>query len=603
MTFLTETKKIILKGIAIATAVSCVTFVGFKLFKKTPSENVPNDTITNQCKNSEGEGNENISKEGICLSIETPIAQIEGKDIDNDGTDVPGIGKMSLEENINMHAPSLNNFQLSDKDKSDFNGFNINAVPTIKEGIIEKSESSTTEFDSSQELSSVNSSYTKSSQDDETSQYSERIEKDSIRKVCWVNIFPEESDLKYNPKLMKNTFIKKGGVTYVKTQDDKEIKAGTFHEYSVGGLKEALKDKTKTGGGKISAIGVAGAADSKCVDVSCLQADPKYANNTVFVLASNFNALETLRPADNIDEKLLCLYATDMTQGPIASISAPATAFYRQYAIFRNEDNEDKPLEWKQRNDGFIGLEPKQLNLLEDLGINTQNGYVVDKSRYVRYKMLGRFKDKAQGHKFQLPPGITLDQLPNNQQEAYDKFKIAYFSDCQVVYKNKTIDKLDKFYDENQCIDQVCVAALALDYDGSDMSRHNDQDCECAKLTIKAQYEAILRAAALHGKKNVVIPIVGGGVFKNDPQWTVDALRELKDIIQDYGLNVIVNTYRSDRMESKAKRNLIKLIKETGGTFNEYKKDRKPPVNLAKTHHSRHSSSTDKELSQSSDRK
>ena len=545
--FLTETKKIILKGIIITTAIMLVTFGGYKLFKKSPQENIGNGTSINE------------------------------------STDV---GKIPSGECSNNKASKTLEV---DENKMDVVGLVPKVVDNEANEVKMDTTPSSSESNLSKYSSTGNSSYTESSQNNGISHDSERIKEAPIEKYSWANLFPEEADLRCKSEKIKETFIKRDGVTYVKTRDGKEVKAGTFYEYSVGQLKEALEDEKKVGGGKISAIGIKEGANLEFVDVSCLQADPQYANNTVFVLASNFNALETLSSGDDIDSKYLSSYASDNTQGPMASISAPATTFYRQYGIFRNEENEDKPFEWKQRNRGFVtkqGLKPKQINLLEDLGINTKNGYVVDKSQNVYDKLFGEFKDKAQGYQhFVLPQGITLDQLPNNEQEAYDKFKIAYFSDCQVVYNNNAEGTLDKFFDENQCVDQVCVAALALNYKGSDMRVANTRDCESAKRVIKAQYEAIFRAAALHGKKNVVIPIVGGGVFNNDPQWTVDALNELKDIIQDYGLNVIVNTFRSDKMGAMVKNNLIKLIKETRGTFNEYNGGSPKPVNIAKTHH------------------
>ena len=77
MTFLTGTRKIILKGVAIALAVVLVMLGGYKLFKKSPKENIEDDASINESTYlektpSDGCSNNNESKTlEVDLSLKT----------------------------------------------------------------------------------------------------------------------------------------------------------------------------------------------------------------------------------------------------------------------------------------------------------------------------------------------------------------------------------------------------------------------------------------------------------------------------------------------------------------------------------------------------
>ena len=641
MTFLTGTRKIILKGVAIALAVVLVMLGGYKLFKKSPKENIEDDASINESTYlektpSDGCSNNNESKTlEVDLSLKTKsnrnadksvadedelyenksdvvanlVPKFEGAGANNVKMDTASSSiefdssqdlsnedskyiKLSEDDLNNQNAEEDSKYILKshweDADEDEFckNTRNVvNLVPKFESAGANNAKMDTTsssiEFDSSQDLSNEDSKYIKLSEDDLINQSAEEDSKPIVR-AYWADIFADEMDIKYKENAINGLFEFADNVVYVKTKDGKKIKAGTFYEYKVEELKDALEGKEKIGGGKISAIGIKNGADLEFVDVSCLQANSQYANNTVFVLMSGFNILETGEKGinDDIDNNCLYLYAGSNTSSALASISAPATTFYRRYGIFRSEANKSQPFEWKQRNREFVteqGLKPKQINLLEDLGIKTRNGYVYEEPKFLYYKIFGKFKRHINNSVYRLPEGITIQKLPNNDKEAYDKFKIAYFSNCQVVYKNNLQGKLDKIDNENQCIDQAFISALDFNNIGK---RTNKQYEMCAKRVIKAQYEAVFRAAILNNKKNVIIELNDITEFHNNPQWIIDALNELKDIIQDYGLNVIVNTFRSDSMGTTVKGNLIKLIKETGGNFMELRKYCNSPIDI-----------------------
>ena len=87
---------------------------------------------------------------------------------------------------------------------------------------------------------------------------------------------------------------------------------------------------------KFSVIEADRFSESAPVDIGALQADPAN-KDAVFQVASNFNALETMTPFNQLNVNSIQDYWVDPTQGPRASISAAPGLFYRRYYYFLPE--------------------------------------------------------------------------------------------------------------------------------------------------------------------------------------------------------------------------------------------------------------------------
>jgi hypothetical protein len=69
-----------------------------------------------------------------------------------------------------------------------------------------------------------------------------------------------------------------------------------------------------------------------------------------------------------------------------------------------------------------------------------------------------------------------------------------------------------------------------------------------ARLILEAAYEATLAAAVLNasktGNKSVYLTLIGGGVFGNDPEWILDAIRRAAKLYRRFDLDVKIVSFR-----------------------------------------------------------
>jgi len=217
---------------------------------------------------------------------------------------------------------------------------------------------------------------------------------------------------------------------------------------------------------------------------------------------------------------------------------------------------------------------PLQINFLEDLSVNTQNGYIWGSDGTVEGKW-GSVQDASQ------PAPSNIENISAANAE---KFKIGYHSGIQVVfgatYKTKTSDTQDFFYDPSQIIDQVFAAALNL---GQEIDLCPGADDDKAKLILEWTYEATLKSAFLNGKRDengkikVFLTRMGGGVFANKQEWIDEAIKRAIDdqVLANSGLEVTLNNFVFDK-ESDAGKNTIRtrladVTKRHGGVYKLYK--------------------------------
>ena len=292
----------------------------------------------------------------------------------------------------------------------------------------------------------------------------------------------------------------------IKNTDDQEFNAGYFEQITLGKLrKEAPVFSNRQDNGPIKLTIMYAQENRRTVDIGALQADPKNID-AVFQVASNFNALESTY---HTELPRLVDYIHDYTQGPFASISAAPGLILRQYYCFW-EKFTNTPNKWpmQKQNEGKISSD-SHINLLERLGVTTQNGYIVS-------------------------------DIENITPENFNNFKIGFHSNIQVTSGLAQGDQHQTFYDPNQLINQVFAAAI-------NMGQYRDAE-EQAKLILKWTYEATLKAAFCKGKKRVFLTRMGGGAFGNDPRWIEDAIIEaIKDpFLANSGLEVILNNFTDE---------------------------------------------------------
>jgi hypothetical protein len=377
-----------------------------------------------------------------------------------------------------------------------------------------------------------------------------------------------ESDLvklsKNDPKKFENFLIKKQengrDVYYLKNPDVPtavEIRVGKYSEPTGEDLeKRVAVRKTQLVGQpkkKMSfSIVYQSAYDGKpFVDTGNMQADPAY-KNALFMAASNFNGLETLRADEDVDYfgnkkwdvKPVDEYSGDHTQGPSVAIATVAGTIFRTY--FRNcEKYPDKPEKWPQ----YVGDTDREANYLKNFGIPTRNGYVTSLS-----------KD-------------NIKQL--SADDAFSKFMYGSQEGVQVTHTGLDYDKHKRFNDPTQKVSQIYVAALDIGQSSSPLTKKLSDSTEMfqilgvVKKILEMSYDAVIKEAFVQDIHTVVLTRIGGGVFGN-PYGMIDAaikgaLVKNKEILEMGGINVVLNAYVTPEAEA-----MENLTKEYGGTITQF---------------------------------
>ena len=214
--------------------------------------------------------------------------------------------------------------------------------------------------------------------------------------------------------------------------------------------------------------------------------------NALFQAASQFNLLEMVSP--NITpEQGVDLYENDRTQGPACAISCGAGTIYRNYfvpingKIGQTENNQVDGLE-------LIG---KALGNVIDQLWKMQNGYCFPNREGLKNIN-----------------GQILKMTALQKDELKAKLKLGIQWNTEVTTN-----------ENQQLVSQIYCSALPIGY----VSNIEESLWEnFARLILEAVYEATLYAGLINyretGSKKVYLTLVGGGVFRNNMEWILDAI-------------------------------------------------------------------------------
>lgn len=355
---------------------------------------------------------------------------------------------------------------------------------------------------------------------------------------------------------------------------DTKFQAGYFEEMSIKELRDATKIMTPGGGifNVVEAIDPHKNDDVlKKVDSGALQALAQN-KDAVFQIASNFNGLEFVGPKGHQVHNLTS-YLRDNTQGPFASISGFPGLVLRDYYVFHTATTADtpgsptqaqlalakNPYIWGQsKDDKKTNTNNGQINFLDQTNIPVKQGYVI------------------------------LDNTTiNNPEDEIEKMKIGYHGNLQVTfgfkeYSGKHHEKVD---DTTQIINQVFTAAM-----DTTRNANTPENKKVAQAILRAAYEGTLRAALFKGKKNVILTLIGGGVFENDIRWIANVIKDLENLIISSGLNVTLIVFNSagydQTMWKGAETTLLDVVKATGGTLMRYSQQKPEGTVLYEPPHS-----------------
>lgn len=267
----------------------------------------------------------------------------------------------------------------------------------------------------------------------------------------------------------------------------------------------ALRERVRSGGyrsGKLTVREVV-------ADVQALHTDASSAS-ALFQVASQFNLLEMVSPTVT-PEQGVGIYEHDRTQGPACAIAAGAGTIYRNYfAVVRGQPGQTA------RN---------QIDCLVDVGAalgNTGN----------------RLWEMSNGYALVSDDGLTeiARRLHTASEDEKDqlrqKLRIGIQWNTQVT-----------LYDCKHLVTQAYCSALPVAY--SQLAP--DRWADFARLILEAAYEATLCAGILNAQKNgskrVFLTLLGGGVFGNDPDWIIGAIRRALILYREVDLDAAVVSY------------------------------------------------------------
>lgn len=249
-------------------------------------------------------------------------------------------------------------------------------------------------------------------------------------------------------------------------------------------------------------------------DVLQLHADAANAG-ALFQVASQFNLLEMVSPQVT-PEQGVGIYGADQTQGPACAIACGAGTIWRNYFMpLPGQIGQTATLQF----DALAGL-GRALGNDEGQLWQMSNGYV-----------------QASQQSLEQIAQLLLQQADENTRDALAGLvRIGIQSDAQVTLP-----------DCRHHVTQVYCSALPVAY-----SPHPAESWrEFAQLVLDAAYEATLYAAMQNllenGQGRVYLTLLGGGVFGNDREWIMSALR--RALLRFAGLEldvVIVSHGRSN---------------------------------------------------------
>jgi len=216
-------------------------------------------------------------------------------------------------------------------------------------------------------------------------------------------------------------------------------------------------------------------------------------------------------------ERGVGIYEYDHTQGPACAIAAGAGTIYRNYfAKVNGQTGQSKN---------------NQIDCLVDIGTELGNDN-------------DRLWAMSNGYALATELGLIeiTECLEKSNEEETDKLRqllrIGLQWGTEVTLANA-----------RHTVSQAYCSALPVAYSG-----HSPQLWQrFAQLVLEASYEATICAAILNYAKTennkLFLTLVGGGVFGNDEDWIIAAIRRSLDRYKHVGLDVIIVSYGSSNRQ------------------------------------------------------
>jgi predicted NAD-dependent protein-ADP-ribosyltransferase YbiA (DUF1768 family) len=278
-------------------------------------------------------------------------------------------------------------------------------------------------------------------------------------------------------------------------------------------------------------------------DIFALHSHPD-ARNAMFQAASQFNCLEMPSPAATPEDGVTN-YIHDHTQGPACSLAAgPATVLRNYFCRMPN---------------GQLGqTRDNQLNMLEELlghlkltAEDAARLQVAGEDGNALVSVVNGYTDTPVPNTPHGNPGLQhLSKLIRDadRSELRSKLRIGVHSDVDVVFSSRdshTGECVQIPEGQRQRVSQVFSSAVACGY-----AHGTPEEWEAlARVVLEATYEATLWAAALEQQRGqgsgvVFLTFVGGGVFKNRPEWIQEAIGRACARLHRYPLRVKLCHYK-----------------------------------------------------------
>lgn len=300
------------------------------------------------------------------------------------------------------------------------------------------------------------------------------------------------------------------GETLTSTVNGRRLVCGRLETPSLGNLRERARS-TQPNGGRLTAREV-------IADVRDLHADVEN-TGALFQVASQFNLLEMVAPSVTPEDGI-SRYENDHTQGPACAVAAGAGTIFRNYFAPVN---------------GQTGQTAhNQIDCLADLG-----------------DALGNTDSRLwqMNNGYALATAQGLDEITTRLRAASETerdrlrqlVRIGLQWNTQVTLPNCA-----------HLVTQAYCAALPVAYGSQPTERWE----AFARLVLEAAYEATLCAAVLNaratGSQRAYLTLLGGGVFGNQPEWILGALRRALQIFAASNLDISIVSYRQSNAAVQA---------------------------------------------------
>jgi hypothetical protein len=277
--------------------------------------------------------------------------------------------------------------------------------------------------------------------------------------------------------------------------EDRRFHVGMFETPSVAALRQRLSH-LKTVEGSLKFEQLVG-------DVVHVHRDPRFAN-AVIQAASQFNCLEMRKPSITPEDGVT-IYAYDHTQGPKCAMACPAATVFRNYFAMHG-----KPQTAQHQINTLEGVEA----ILEQKYWTMQNGYCLP-----------------------LDLEALNVRLPHLRQQVMAALKVGVHWDTDV-------------HGAKHRVCQVYCSAMPVAYSRTD----KEVWAPIASLVLQAAYEAIFTVAAIMSavrqkRIKLVLTLVGGGAFGNDPRWIVDAIAQALAQFRQQPLDVFLLHYNKQSLD------------------------------------------------------